>query len=83
MVSEEEIQNIFVDDLEMEASLGIPEIRIPREAPEEPGMMSFDFCLLSFTGRFIKNDETFLSYPIPKQMRGLDARFSNSYSNFS
>ena len=37
MVSEEEIQNIFVDDLEMEASLGIPEIRIPREAPEEPG----------------------------------------------
>ena len=37
MVDEEEVRTIFVDSIVMEASLGIPEMRIGREAPEKPG----------------------------------------------
>ena len=37
MVDEEEVRTIFVDSIIVEASLGIPEIRIGREAPRRPG----------------------------------------------
>ena len=38
MVDEEEVRTIFMDTIVVEASLGIPEIRVGRQAPKRPGL---------------------------------------------
>ena len=49
MVDEERIMTIFIDTIELDSSLGIPELRIAREAPEQPGTVR------TGTTRYIKN----------------------------
>ena len=53
LVDEEEIRNVFVDDLFLEPTLNIPKKREAREAPELPGKwgrvtIGHDSCTISF-----------------------------------